>query len=151
MVKQPHGRSFGKIVAVAAALSFALASTAADAQQGGFAGVGGQQQYGGGGQRPGGGGGGPHYGGGGGGGQHYGGGGGGQHYGGGGRYGGGGGGYYGGGHRHHGGGAGVGAAIGLGVLGAAIAAGAASQRYRCRRPVYDEWGDVVGYRRAWCD
>ncbi|SNB65694.1 hypothetical protein SAMN06265338_102287 [Rhodoblastus acidophilus] len=143
MVKQPHGRSFGKIVALAAALSFALASTAADAQQGGFAGVGGQRQ--------GGGGGGQHYGGGGGG-QHYGGGG--QHYGGGGgRYGGGGGGgYYGGGHRHHGGGgAGVGAAIGLGVLGAAIAAGAASQRYRCRRPVYDEWGDVVGYRRAWCD
>lgn len=60
-----------------------------------------------------------------------------------------GGGYYGGGGWGWGGPA-VGAAVGLGVLGAAAAAAAASSTY-CRVPVYDSWGNVVGYRNAYCN
>jgi hypothetical protein len=59
------------------------------------------------------------------------------------------GGYYGGGGWGWGAPA-VGAAVGLGVLGAAAAAAAASSTY-CRVPVYDSWGNVVGYRNAYCN
>jgi hypothetical protein len=62
-----------------------------------------------------------------------------------------GGGYRGGGWGGYGWGAPVGAAIGLGVLGAAAAAAAASSGGYCRVPVYDSWGNVVGYRNAYCN
>lgn len=67
-----------------------------------------------------------------------------------------GGGYYGGWNRGwgYGGGWNNGAAIGLGVgaalLGGAIAAGAMSQQryYGTQCPVYDGWGNFIGYQ--WC-
>ena len=48
--------------------------------------------------------------------------------------------------HHHGGPGWVGPAVGFGILGGIIAAGAASQSCYRYTPVYDAWGNYIGRR-----